>query len=350
MTDKTYFSKNLLDWNQNSNIRIIPWKGEKDPYKIWISEIILQQTRVEQGLKYYHRFISKFPTVASIVDADENQVFKLWEGLGYYSRCKNIIHSARYISEELNGKFPDTFEELLALKGIGQYTASAIASFAYNLPYAVIDGNVFRVLSRFFGVNTPVDTSEGKNRFSQLAHQLLDKKNPGVYNQAIMDFGAVICKPGLPLCHVCPFKKRCKAYAGGLMQVLPVKAKSIVKRKRWIYYLVIELKNKFYTRKRTGRDIWENLYEFMPIETSREMSIAGLLKTKAFKNVFTTSRYQVEKISKIYVQQLTHQSISGRFIHIRSAISLPLDGYTLISHKQLAQLPFPKLITTYLKD
>lgn len=338
-----------MDWNQNHNIRIMPWKGEKDPYKIWISEIILQQTRVEQGLKYYQRFIKRFPTVASIAMADETRVFKLWEGLGYYSRCKNIILSARHITEALNGEFPDTFKELLALKGIGQYTASAIASFAFNLPYAVIDGNVFRVLSRFFGIDTPVDTSEGKNRFSHLAQELLDKKNPGAYNQAIMDFGAVICKP-LPLCQVCPFKKRCKAYADGLTQLLPVKAKSIVRRKRWIYYLVIELKNKFYIRKRTGKDIWENLYEFVPIETSREMNPSGLLKTKAFKNIFTTSNYKVEKTSEIYEQQLTHQSISGQFIHIQSTISLPLDGYTLMSHKQLARLPFPKLITTYLKD
>ena len=156
--------------------------------------------------------------------------------------------------------------------------------------------------------------------------------------------------PGEPLCPVCPLKKRCKAYAGGLTKLLPVKAKSIVRRKRWIYYLVIELKNKFYIRKRTGRDIWENLYEFIPVETSRQMNLAGLLQTKAFKNVFRTSDYKLEKISKIYEQQLTHQSISGQFIHIRTAISLPLDGYRLMSHKQLARLPFPKLITTYLKD
>ena len=205
MASKKFFTKELLQWNKYDNDRVMPWKYEKDPYKIWISEIILQQTRVSQGLEYYNRFIKRFPKAKSIAIAPEHVVFKLWEGLGYYSRCKNIIESAKYISNELQGNFPSTFNDILKLKGIGTYTASAIASFAYNLPYAVLDGNVFRVLSRYFGIKIPVDTQQGKNYYSSLAYELLDKKSPGIYNQSIMDFGATVCKP-LPLCEICPLK------------------------------------------------------------------------------------------------------------------------------------------------
>ena len=192
-------------WNRHQNKRKMPWKGEKDPYKIWLSEIILQQTRVEQGLKYYEKFISTFSDIHKLAAAKDEKIYKLWEGLGYYSRCKNLIETARFISKKLNGKFPDAFEDILSLKGVGNYTASAIASFAYNQPYAVVDGNVFRVLSRFFGIKKPIDSTEGKKLFSGLAFELLDKKRPGIYNQALMDFGAVICKP-YPLCNSCVLK------------------------------------------------------------------------------------------------------------------------------------------------
>jgi A/G-specific adenine glycosylase len=350
MTVKGYFSKNLLDWNATENTRIMPWKGEKDPYKIWISEIILQQTRVEQGLNYYKRFISRFPNVKSIAVANENEVFKVWEGLGYYSRCKNIILTARYIFNDLENKFPSDYHGLLSLRGIGQYTASAIASFAYNLPYAVTDGNVFRVLSRFFGIGIPIDNSQGKIFFLKLANELLDKKDPASYNQAIMDFGATVCKPALPLCSICPLQIKCVAFEKGLTRELPVKEKSIVRRNRWIYYLVIEYKKKLYLRKRSGKDIWENLYEFVPIESERKLTVTGLLKSRDFKKVFNGSVYEVDDISKIYQQQLTHQTISGQFIRIKSNDPLDLKDYTLASYKQLLQLPFPKFISTYLKD
>ena len=326
----------------------MPWKGEKDPYKIWISEIILQQTRVEQGLKYYKRFIRTFPTVKSLALAEEDHVFKLWEGLGYYTRCKNLILSAKYIYKELDGNFPKSFPDLLLLKGVGQYTASAIASFAYNLPYAVTDGNVYRVLSRFFGIEVAIDTNTGKKLFNDLANDLLDKKNPGIYNQAMMDFGAVICKPGLPVCNLCIIRRRCVAFENGLVEVLPVKTNTIAKRKRWIYYLVIEFKNKLYIKKRTGKDIWENLYEFVPIETKRKVSISLIFNSEAFKHIFTTGQFHVEEVSKVYHQQLTHQTISGQFFHIQSGIPLVLDEYILVSQKELTQLAFPKLISTWL--
>jgi A/G-specific adenine glycosylase len=204
--DKKYFTKQLLHWNSTQNNRQMPWKGEKDPFKIWLSEIILQQTRVDQGRAYYDRFVSTFPNIKKLASASEKKVFKLWEGLGYYSRCKNLIATARFITKEKQGKFPETYEEILSLKGIGPYTAAAIASFAFNLPHAVVDGNVFRVLSRFFGIDIPVDNSNGKKIFSKLAESLLNSRQPGIYNQAIMDFGAVICKPQNPLCLSCPLK------------------------------------------------------------------------------------------------------------------------------------------------
>jgi A/G-specific adenine glycosylase len=207
--DKSKLLSNaLLSWNRSGNQRAMPWKGEKDPYKIWLSEIILQQTRVEQGLKYYQNFIKLFPDVHVLANAPDEAVFKAWEGLGYYSRCKNLLVTARFISTELKGVFPANYESILALKGVGSYTAAAIASFAYNLPHAVLDGNVFRVLSRIFDIEVPIDSTEGKKQFSDLADLILPKKKAGEFNQAIMDFGAVICKP-VPECHLCFFKDGC---------------------------------------------------------------------------------------------------------------------------------------------
>jgi A/G-specific adenine glycosylase len=201
-----YFAAALLHWHSKDNTRDMPWKGEKDPYKIWLSEIILQQTRVEQGLSYYRRFVDAFPTISALATANETKVFKLWEGLGYYSRCKNLIATAKKINNEFGAVFPDQYQDILQLKGVGPYTAAAIASFAFDLPHAVLDGNVFRVLARYFGVAIPIDSTRGRHYFTQLANQLLDKRRPGIYNQALMDFGALVCKPQSPLCRQCPLK------------------------------------------------------------------------------------------------------------------------------------------------
>src|SRR5579875_533215 len=226
------FVKGLLRWNETGNQRPMPWKGEKNPYKIWLSEIMLQQTRVEQGVHYYQRFVDAFPTVQHLAHAPEQQVFKLWEGLGYYSRCKNLIATAQYITQNLNGVFPNTYEALLNLRGIGPYTAAAIGSFAYNLPYAVLDGNVFRVLSRIFDIETPIDTTEGKKLFAALAQQLLPKHKACTYNQAIMDFGATVCKP-VPECAHCFFNQQCAAYLHNKQLLLPVKSKQLQVKERW---------------------------------------------------------------------------------------------------------------------
>jgi len=257
--NSAFFTRSLMHWHLTDNKRDMPWKGESDPYRIWISEIILQQTRVEQGLNYYRRFIRALPSVDQLAKAPESRVFKLWEGLGYYSRCKNLISAARIITRTYGGIFPTDYEQILGLPGIGPYTAAAISSFAFSLPHAVVDGNVYRVLSRFFGIETPVDDAAGKKRFSILAAQLLDKKRPGLYNQAIMDLGAMICKPRQALCSSCPLQARCRAFKLGAVEQLPVKAKRPAKRTRWFYYLVIRHKDQCLVRKRTGKDIWQNL-------------------------------------------------------------------------------------------
>ena len=221
------FTHLLLNWNENENHRPMPWKGEKDPYKIWLSEIILQQTRVEQGWAYYEKFLKNFPTIFQLAAAKDEKVFKLWEGLGYYNRCKNLLFTARHIVKEFKGKFPNSYEGLLLLKGVGPYTASAIASFAYNLPHAVVDGNVFRVFSRFYGIATPIDTKEGIEIFNKIATENLSTTQAGIYNQALMDFGATVCKPMAAQCPSCVMRKKCMAFTQNQVNLLPVKLKSI---------------------------------------------------------------------------------------------------------------------------
>lgn len=347
---KPFFVKKILQWNSLNNKRQMPWKGENDPYKIWLSEIILQQTRVEQGLEYYDRFITKFPTIHLLAKASETSVYKLWEGLGYYSRCKNLIATAKYISKDLNGKFPDLYDDILKLKGVGPYTAAAISSFAFNLPYAVLDGNVFRVLSRFFGISKAIDNSEGKLLFTQLANELLNKKQPGIYNQALMDFGATICKPQLPLCEVCPLKSKCVARLNDIVADLPVKEKSIVKKIRWFYYLLIENKDSVFIKKRRGKDVWENLYEFVLIETDKNISITTSAFKQKLKTIFDDTPFVVSDVSRAYKQLLSHQIIHGKFIRIKINQIIKLDGHKSVSKKSIARLPFPQLINMYLAD
>lgn len=347
---KADFTQLLMQWNREANSRLMPWKGEKDPYKIWISEIILQQTRVEQGLEYYRRFIETFPTVKHLAKAPEQKVFKLWEGLGYYSRCKNLIASAKYIAGERKGKFPDKYEDILALKGVGPYTAAAIASFAFQLPYAVVDGNVFRVLSRYFGISTPIDSTEGKKLYTQLADSLLDRDAPGLYNQAIMDFGAVICKPQQPLCSICPQQQDCRAFKHQCIDQLPVKEKQLQRKSRWFYYFIVAIDGKLLIRKRASKDIWQNLYEFVLYESNEQLTLDKKTLGKLLTKVFGKSRIAVKGISDEFGQQLTHQALSGRFIHIEMAKGQPLpEGYEAIKSSAIKKYPFPRFITTYLQ-
>lgn len=338
-----------MKWHYRSNQREMPWKGEKDPYKIWLSEVILQQTRVAQGWQYYTRFLEKYPTIRHLARANDLDVFKLWEGLGYYNRCKNLLYTAREIVKEQKGIFPVKYDEILALKGVGPYTAAAIASFAYNQPYAVVDGNVFRVLARFFGIDTPIDSAEGKNFFTALAGKVLAQKDPGAFNQAIMDFGATVCKPFSPACSHCPLQKECVAFREGLVNRLPVKEKTLLRKQRWFNYFLFEHQGQLLVHCRTAKDIWQNLYEFYLLETDElirwdKTSVQNWLKEQA-----GIRKAVVTHLSKPLVQQLTHQQIKGQFIRIQlSSIPPLLNKYSWQPIEKIRELPFPKLITGYL--
>ena len=344
------FSRLLLKWNREQNRRQIPWKGEKDPYKIWLSEIILQQTRVEQGLQYYHDFIRNFPTIQELAGAKDEKVLKCWEGLGYYSRCRNLLATARYICNELKGQFPDQYETILSLKGVGPYTAAAISSFAYNLPHAVVDGNVFRVLARVFGISLPSESTEGKKYFTKLANDLLDQEQAGKYNQAIMDFGATICKPVAPLCGSCVFKKYCQAYQQDKIAAYPVKEKKIRVKKRWFHFLVLRYKGKTAIRQRMDKDIWQGLYEFPDIESGKPLTNAALLKEAGQKKWLSSSIKTATSVSPWYKQQLTHQLIHGQFIRISLQKKPELPGLLWLSEKELKQYAFPRLFREYLEN
>lgn len=341
----TDFGIGLLKWDREKNDRQMPWKGEKNPYKIWISEIILQQTRVEQGLNYFKKFIKAFPDINKLANAPDEKVFKLWEGLGYYSRCRNLHITARYISKELKGQFPESYDAIKELKGIGPYTAAAISSFAYNLPYAVVDGNVFRVLSRIFGIDKPIDTTEGKKYFTALANELLDKKQPGLYNQAIMDFGAVVCKPAAPLCTQCVFRKKCAAFLQKKVNELPVKIKKISIKKRWFYYLVLECNNEIAIRQRKAKDIWQGLYEFPLIETSKETDANTIFQLVEKKKWIIKKEYQLHSISTLFKQQLSHQHIYCLFINIKLLRKpLVITDWVWLTEKQFGKKSFPGII------
>lgn len=343
------FRIKLMEWNAELNTRSMPWKGEKDPYKIWLSEIILQQTRVEQGLKYYEKFVARFPQVKELAMAADEEVFKLWEGLGYYSRCKNLLQTARKIHFEFDGIFPTNFEGLKKLKGIGSYTASAISSFAYNEAQAVVDGNVQRVIARYFGITTPVDTIKGKQFYQQLANELLDQENPGVYNQAIMDFGATICKPQIPLCGECVQQADCVAYNQGFISKLPVKEKALHKRDRWLYYFLVQVDDRIYIRKRIEKDIWQNLHEFILLESLGPINIP-FQKHSFLQKLFRGEVYEISQISKVYKQLLTHQKIQGQFILLKADRELATKGYILVKKETLGQYAFPGFINQFLSE
>lgn len=334
------FAGELLRWNRYDNGRQMPWKGEKDPYKIWLSEIMLQQTRVEQGLKYYQNFLSAFPDVHSLAAAPDEKVFKLWEGLGYYSRCRNLLQTARYISGELNGVFPQTYQEILSLKGIGSYTAAAIASFAYNLPYAVLDGNVFRVLARIFDKETPIDSTAGKKEFAALAQRILPAENAGEYNQAIMDFGATVCKP-LPVCQDCFFNASCLAYRAGKTQLLPVKEKQTRLKERWLNFFLVRCGNEVLVQQRTGKDVWQGLHQFFLIETEKAKKAKTLLSL--FQQESGISEYAVQEEWK-ETQVLSHQRIHFCFFLVQVKRKKNVAGYQWMSLAQMQQLAFPKTL------
>ena len=347
-----FFTNNLMEWFAQ-NHRPLPWKGEKNPYYVWLSEIILQQTRVEQGLPYFERFQEKYPRIEDLAQAPEDEVMKLWEGLGYYSRARNLHFTAKMITDELAGKFPDTYEEILRLKGVGTYTAAAIASFAFDLPHAVVDGNVYRVLARFFGIETAIDSTAGKKEFAALAQRLLDKKRPADYNQAIMDFGATQCMPANPKCQICPLSSCCVAFQNDRIDRLPFKEKKIKKRDRYFNYFIFNQNDYVYLQKRTEKDIWQNLYEFPILET--EQLIAGaadLLNDQSWQLWTKMVDAKIVHQSKPYQQLLTHQKIIAQFweVDIVGELLLTNAGIISVKRKNLPNFAFPKIIDSYIKD
>ena len=307
------FSNTLINWYLQ-NKRELPWRKTKNPYFIWLSEIMLQQTRVAQGLSYYLKFTTTFPTVFDLAKADESTVLKMWQGLGYYSRARNLHFTAKYIANELNGVFPTTYTEIIKLKGIGDYTAAAIASFSFDEPKAVVDGNVYRVLSRYFGIDTPINSSAGIKAFKTLADSLLHKKDPANYNQAIMEFGAIQCKPKNPLCMFCPLADSCVALQKNTVEKLPVKEKKIKIKKRYFNYIVIKTDDhKTILSERKGKGIWQGLYQFPLIESNKIIGMNDLMATQEFQNLFpeetTVSLFNKKEI----VHKLSHQHLYTQF-------------------------------------
>ena len=346
------FSKKIISWYLQ-NKRDLPWRNTKDAYLIWLSEIILQQTRVEQGMSYYLKFAKEFPTVKHLAKAENEKVMKLWQGLGYYSRARNLHTTAKIITDSYNGKFPNQYADILLLKGVGEYTAAAIASFAFNKPHAVVDGNVYRVLSRVFGVEIPIDSSQGKKEFYALANELIDKKNPATHNQAIMEFGAIQCKPVSPDCSICPLNTMCFAYSKKCVSELPVKEKKTKIRNRYFNYIVLNYKTATAINKRGEKDIWTNLYDFPLIETDKELTEDQFLKSKEWKNFIVVSKYTVKSISTTYKHVLSHQKIYARFLEIdckESFKKLLSENCITIKMQDIDKYPVPRLIENYLES
>lgn len=309
------FAHVLEEWYE-TNRRDLPWRNTTDPYRIWISEIILQQTRVAQGYKYFMRFVERFPDVQTLAEASEDEVLKHWQGLGYYSRARNLHVAARTIVEQ-GGYFPKTYAEIRKLKGIGDYTAAAILSFAFNLPYAVVDGNVYRVLSRWMGIETPIDTAKGKKLFAELAQELLDKAHPAIYNQAIMDFGALQCTPHAPDCIPCPLLDSCVANAKKTVNKLPVKAHKTQTTNRFFHYIYVNAGDYTYIHKRSSNDIWKSLYEIPLIESPEEWTDAQLYDELLSRRwIATQDQHTFRTLRKKVKHVLSHQIIYANLYEV----------------------------------
>ncbi len=349
---QTFFRETLLKW-YDPEARPLPWKEERDPYLIWLSEIILQQTRVAQGKPYFERFKSRYPDIQALAAASEDEVMKLWEGLGYYRRARHLREAARQVVEDGGGNFPDTYSGIRALKGVGPYTAAAIASFAYDLPHAVVDGNVYRVLARFFGIELPVDSAAGKAFFQSLAEKLLDRDRPGLYNQAIMDFGATLCRPRSPLCAECPLSSACVAHGASRQHALPVKRPPAPKKERWFHYLDLRYDDFMFVRKRRGDDIWRDLYELPLVEwPEKGVDADTLFRSEAFRSWLGHSQYALRSILPSRKQVLSHQVIRAVFYRLElEEPPRPVhSGLEKVAPESLGRFAFPRLVDCYLRD
>lgn len=344
------FAKKISSWYTDHE-RELPWRATNDPYKIWLSEIILQQTRVAQGLPYYRDFARKYPTVQDLAAASEREVLKTWEGLGYYSRARNLHACAKKVVKDFNGVFPDDYNDLLSLPGVGEYTAAAISSIAFGRSHAVVDGNVYRVLSRVFGLEDDISSGTGKKAFAALAAKLLDHEQPGIYNQALMEFGALQCVPKSPNCTSCVLQRNCHAYQHKLQDVLPVKKRKVKVKRLFLTYLIFKEGSRLAMRKRGNDGIWRGLYDFYSIETSRYVKPDKLMKEdKALRD------FEVVSISDSVVHVLTHQKITARFVVLKGPAKGRLktlfqeEGLRFLSPGAVAARPKPVLISRFLTD
>ncbi|MBL4652403.1 MAG: A/G-specific adenine glycosylase [Flavobacteriales bacterium] len=342
-----HFSKEITGW-YHQNKRDLPWRNTVNPYKIWLSEVILQQTRVVQGLSYYLKFIEHFPSVQDLANAKEEQVLKLWQGLGYYSRARNLHFAAKQVLETFNGVFPTSYSDLITLKGVGDYSASAISSFCADEKQAVVDGNVYRVLSRFFGIEDAIDSTSGKKAFKKLAEEVLDNRQPGLHNQAIMEFGALQCVPKNPTCEKCPLQNSCFAFANSKIDSLPRKDKKTKQRNRYFNYLVIHHKNSTYIEQRIGKGIWENLYQFPLIESVKKTVIDNLIQTKEWETIFKNSSYNIETVHVDVKHVLSHQIIYATFIEVEVLGNFD-TSYKKINYHELEQFPVPVIISNFIE-
>jgi A/G-specific adenine glycosylase len=345
------FSTQLQSWYRK-NKRDLPWRHTKDPYLIWLSEIILQQTRIEQGTPYYEKFVTAYPTVKHLAAADEQEILKLWQGLGYYSRARNLHESARNIVKSGGGVFPETFESIRKLKGVGDYTAAAIASICFDMPYPVMDGNVMRFMARISGIVESIDLPETKRKIHSLSAEYIDHRNPGDYNQAMMEFGAMVCTPCNPDCQGCIFHKKCFAFSHNAVDEIPARKLKAGIRSRFIHYLVLTFNYQgsefIYLNKRTGNDIWKNLYDFPSLEYSSN-STGHLVAVNEFGNMFQSADAEFRSASRQFIHLLTHQKLHVTFyrFHADHKVDLP---HQMVRLKDIHQYPVPTLIDRYFSE
>lgn len=343
------FSALLLEWFSVHH-RDLPWRNTSNPYHIWVSEVILQQTRVNQGTDYYQRFIHIFPDIRALAEAPLDAVMKAWQGLGYYTRARNLHAGAKQVMRDFGGKLPASYSELLRIAGLGHYSAAAVASFAFNEAVPAVDGNVYRILARVFGVFTPVNSSQARREFFNLAGELIDRNCPAVFNQAIIDLGALVCTPRRPSCSTCPFTDYCYAHVNNLVGLLPVKNPKNPPRSRYFTYIMINYNGTTFVRKREGNDIWHSLYEFPLIETSEQVDTTQLVETEAWKELMGGSTAEIIHVSNPIKHQLSHITLHARFIIVR--MSNPTYAlrteYRNISIDSLQELSVPRLIDSYM--
>lgn len=344
------FSDTLIHWYRN-NKRDLPWRNTHDPYLIWLSEIILQQTRVEQGMPYYLRFSEQFPDVQSFAAASEDDILRLWQGLGYYSRGRNMLKTARIVVANFNGKFPTAHRDLIKLTGIGDYTAAAISSFAVNEAKAVVDGNVYRLLARYFGIDTPINSTKGKKQFQEVADELINTNNAGEHNQAMIEFGALQCKPKSPNCPDCPFIFSCFAYQNRKVNELPVKLKKLKIRERFFYFFLMEKHHQILIKRRGSQDIWAGLHDLPSLEFTERTDFEAITSHQDFQSFFPDNVI-IHAVSDEIKHVLTHQRIYARFVHIDNfkEESMVKNDWFLVNINDLHQYGKPKLIFEFLKN